>query len=242
MKIEVEGESSPGQANHFYFWAAKDVGKVRDDHRPFGLDNWDELLTATVGGVRYPAQGWNITDYFPLGEGDTWTYNSDWGAYTKTVSGTEEIWGETCIRVVFDEGTVEWYQTDSDGVRFWGSQSPGEPQLTVNPPLFTPNGLYPGDEAASDTTLYLDGVPQGQLVATGRFVGFEDVTVPAGTFVNCLKLEGQIDAPPGYEEMEEPEYIWYALGVGVVKTDSRPLGGDSWRELLSATIGGTPYP
>jgi hypothetical protein len=52
----------------------------------------------------------------------------------------------------------------------------------------------------------------------------ETVTVPAGTFTNCLKIA---EHPAG----EEVEYKFYALGVGVVR--EVPAGGDE--QLISHT-------
>ena len=61
-------------------------------------------------------------------------------------------------------------------------------------------------------------IPAGIIDSTEISVDFtlealEDVTVPAGTFTNCLKMKIDIDEFDGIYA----EYIWLAKGVGIVQ-------------------------
>jgi ketosteroid isomerase-like protein len=75
-----------------------------------------------------------------------------------------------------------------------------------------------------------------------EFVTLEDVSVPAGTFPDCIKLEFQAEYVGGGGHHVDHAYWWYAEGVGLVKEDHRPFGGTQWAELVAATVGGVQYP
>ena len=55
---------------------------------------------------------YRIAEYYPLGQGDTWTYSVDWssngdswqGTETRTVSGTETIDGVEAVIISSDRG------------------------------------------------------------------------------------------------------------------------------------------
>ena len=71
--------------------------------------------------------------------------------------------------------------------------------------------------STSSATFYAPEYPKGYALKTadrsGRVVGSETVTVPAGTF-RCLKVETVIVGLPCTE--------WYARGVGMVKMKAGP--------------------
>lgn len=58
--------------------------------------------------------------------------------------------------------------------------------------------------------------------SNGKVVGFEDVTTPAGTFKNALKWQYNgtltFDGPFGTQEEESSAVLWFAKGIGVVKS------------------------
>ena len=241
MKLEIHVQVPGGDDMQFYMWAAKSVGEVKQDSRPFGSDYWEELVSATVGGVQYPAEGWDVTDHYPLAEGDTRTYDTSYGEDTRTVSGTEMLWGQEYACLVASDGHTVYWQSAPDGVQMGGWYEPGEDTCTFNPGLYFPNDLYPGDGDTQVSTFYQGSVSPGTVVCTYQFVGLEDVTVPAGTFPDCMKIEVQLECQfAGGEDLHT--YFWWANGVGQIKEDERPFGGEYWEELASATVGGVSYP
>jgi hypothetical protein len=82
----------------------------------------------------------------------------------------------------------------------------------------------------------VNGVPVGLGTASWELLAVEDVTVLAGTFEDCLKMQVILDVPGEYSEV----HIWFARDVGMVKFDSL-TDAEEW-ELESATVGGVSYP
>ncbi len=74
-----------------------------------------------------------------------------------------------------------------------------------------------------------------KFVSNGTIVGYEDVTVEAGTFNNCIKVhyEQRETTPDGSSK----EYItaWYAPEIGLVKEESADKKGNisSTQQLIS---------
>jgi hypothetical protein len=65
----------------------------------------------------------------------------------------------------------------------------------------------------------------------GLFVqeAFEDVTVPAGTYPNCMKIRAELYHVEGPDFHQQVQYQYFAKGVGIVKWEK----GDSKLELSS---------
>jgi hypothetical protein len=188
-------------------------------------------------GLPMPPQPYNITEYFPLAESDEWTYQDEGCVYTQAVVGNGSMCDQPCILVALSapyEGYANGWQTAADGLRHPGYDNPYPPDeglVCFSPPLYFANGLEVGD---GDT----QAVNGGDVVFSYEFLGVESVTVPAGTFEDCMKLEIHIESG-GHDDAF---HLWLAKGVGSVKRDERPLGGDEWEELISATVGGVHYP
>lgn len=63
-------------------------------------------------------------------------------------------------------------------------------------------------------------------ITSGKILGKESVTVPAGTFENCLKISYIEKSNMGEESMKEYVTAWYAPGIGLVKEESKTKGGE----------------
>jgi hypothetical protein len=187
-----------------------------------------------------PPRPYHITEHFPLGGGDTWTYESSEGVYSSTVSGTEELWGTLYARVVSSEDDeVDYWLGQPEGLYLGGFYSPEDGTISFNPPLLIDNGLEPGDSGSQSSEAWLD---QRTLVGSVdfeyAFVGPQTTSVPAGTFEDCMKLRIRVQVDGDVDEF----YVWAARGVGVVKRDSGAFGGEEWEVLIAGQIGGTQYP
>jgi hypothetical protein len=230
VTLTLPGESEPSDDG--YEWFARGVGDVKQDM----VGYWHELFSATVGGVHYPADGYWLSDYYPLGQGDTWTYTAGPGSTTQTVIGTAVLWGrEYVCRVNAAENQVSYEQVTSAGYYHGGEFYQGH-LTTFYPAFFTPNGMRPGDILQQTSSMYVDGELQGDASVTGELLGIEDVTVPAGFFPACLKLDMCPLVGPGGKRW------WWAEGVGQVRSDETPFGGTHDHLLLSAVVGGVHYP
>lgn len=238
--LKVQIQTSGSGTDEFYLWLARGVGVVKQDARPFGGTAHMELVAATVGGQRYPAAEFALTDCFPLAQGNTWTYQYNLGGtWTSEVSGMVNIGGREYARVVSDGGEhAEYWAVDSGGVYLGGFLEP-DAEITFSPPLTIPAALEVGQQYQMTTTAYQDGSRLGSGTFRCVFVAIEPVIVPAGLFPTTAKLELEAAFPGG---MGDHWHSWYAPGVGELICDKTALGGEDRDELVSARVNGVEYP
>jgi len=187
-----------------------------------------------------PPQPYNITDYFPLTEGATWTYEANDGLRTKTISGTQQVFGRTYARMVSDGDAVDLWAAAPEGLYLGGMDLGDLGAVTFDPAYQLANGLFPGQYIEEQlSTVYSGSTLIGTAFFDYYFIGAEDVTVPAGTFANSMKLRIQL-RPEGQDS--QTFYIWVAKGVGVVKMDAGDFGSEEWEVLVSADVNGDSYP
>lgn len=106
---------------------------------------------------------------------------------------------------------------------------------------------------------YNDAIDTSTQVVTIAFLGFEDVTVPAGTFKDCMKYAVTVAvsyAQKPTNNIGEKVISWSAKGIGEVKSEvfSMMLANEAdffpfntiqtegVYELVSATIDAVSYP
>jgi hypothetical protein len=186
-----------------------------------------------------PPPPYDIGEYWPLGQGDTWTYsNLGAGSDTQIVSGTITLSGKVYSRMVYSDGWQDFMFVDAEGVHL-GGMLDGSNQMTMVPAVLIPSSLQPGQSSSMTFIVYQNSVSQGEGSMDVIFAGVETVTVPAGTFPDCIKLDMNVVFPG---ESGTHWYMWLAKGVGKVKEDYRPFGEDKAYELISATVGGVEFP
>lgn len=213
--------------------------------------------TKISDGDNPPADGttFTISEYFPLGQGDTWTYREEDDELTvKTISGTENINGVDAAKIMDEDGDyylwtnsngLVWHKEyDADDVPGCGWQ-----QLIFNPPIIASGAVVSvGSTYSSNTILGETDCAGGSATASISYVfnveGIDSVTVPAGTFNNCLRIKGilTVNGSTATNEMT----IWLAKGVGEVKSISvskqNGVAVATWTdELVSAVVGGVSF-
>ncbi len=190
--------------------------------------------------------------YFPLVPGSVWVYDgiTEKGNEHVEVTVTNEtrvIMGVTCIAVrdtgtvdgVLEEDTIDWYAQDKDGnVWYFGENS-----LTYEDGLIVslegswlagverarPGIVMKGNPQLGD--LYRQEFALGVAEDMGKVIGLnKSVTVPAGTFNNCVKTKDFSPLEPGVVE-----YKFYAPGVGNVRVVDAITG--EHLDLTSFTAG-----
>lgn len=171
----------------------------------------------------------DIADYFPLDQGFTWTYEitSNGSTYEEvnTIDGTEEVGGVTTTKMVDDDGSYTCYAIDSQGLRLYKGGRQGYYMIFDPPQLFFPAEVIVGKSftQVSNYTLYMNDTADssGTVEINGMLETVEDVSVPAGNFSGCLKIQytvKQYDGGiPGYTETDTT--IWLAPDVGIVKRE-----------------------
>ncbi|MEW6418018.1 MAG: fibronectin type III domain-containing protein [Nitrospirota bacterium] len=200
---------------------------------------------------------YNIAEYLPLAQGDTWSYRDtvDGDLETDIISGTENINGVDAAKKIDEDGDYQLW-TNSNGITFYKKydaddldedcgEGHGWSQSVFTPPITaTPAEVCIGAKYTSTFTSYYTNCRGESKTATSSMEftieGIEDVTVTAGTFKDCLKGktkssnmfsdEGQIGSGEST--------IWLAKGVGVVKSIDE---SGHPQDLLSATVGGVHY-
>ena len=191
------------------------------------------------------------SDYYPLNVGNRWVYNLD----------TVEVVNET---YTFTDGTGQrinnwslvcaeedaFIAESQHGIEVYGlydvqdGQYYGISDLDVQPPfILLEKEMEVGDSWVMNSV-------GGDFSFTFTFTGLETVTVPAGTFTDCLKLEFSMDEDLTYYM----GVYYYAKDVGIVKierTSESPPGNEGCVivtsdqplvELQSASIDGVSYP
>jgi hypothetical protein len=164
--------------------------------------------------------------YFPLPDGATWTYSysspqaGTW-TQTDTVVGSGAFNGST-VKIVRDNfGNETYYTNDAQGVRLHGQLFPGEETDTYTPPvpLAAQDATIGAAINGAGTVIVQIGVDGFGVSysSTATPVGFENVTVPAGTFASALRVQVVINYSFGEVNWYQSTEVWLAPGIGIVK-------------------------
>jgi hypothetical protein len=189
-------------------------------------------------------QEYSLQEYMPQKMGSKWTVKSTGGRgdQTLTISITKTVdMGGTQVPLALTQaedgtprsGALELVSADKYvvyGSMFGGRRGGGTPgELTTvpyDPPVEFPGALTVG-QSVEKTTKTGIGDQQATVTIKLELAAVENVTVPKGTFENCLKLlytttfaaDAQGQTPP-----PRTRTVWYAKGVGAVKTERPGFG------------------
>ena len=207
--------------------------------------------TLDINGSFTGTLPYDTAEYFPLGQGDTWTFHEiehdgntvEEDTETYAIMGTEKISGKFAAKKVeLDDGNYELI-TNTNGIQFYkdyetDTEDGGvieETFDTYSPPImYVPPRLSVGTRHSFKSTLIHKSSTGVNVTAkiTGEMVveGMEDITVAAGTFQDCLKIKltrHVIVSKLQYEGHTEVT-MWLAKGVGTLKemsSDTEFTGG-----------------
>lgn len=213
---------------------------------------------------------YSIVDYYQLSDGNQWRYTSppDWkgGDYisrimaAKDVSSCVSIQGETTQPAVFrhfdatNASKILCY-VPSEGL-YYSREDFADGQsyaLFDEPILLFPENIVVGQKVQARTSFlryYKDDTQRrGSLALKQTIAAVEDVTVAAGTFKECLRVECETDWELGDGKKAHGTNIcYYAPNVGVIKSSMRFVVIDEKgkeisnkvveTDLKSATVGG----
>lgn len=200
----------------------------------------------------------DIERYFPDEVGLKWTYRGTVAdqvqrvaTYTNIaeVKRTAEI-GGVQVKVFTEsnqanEGPAEsYFFRDRNGITYYGGEPTTPLETAIVPyrvirfpvimrkafPQIDKSGIGFGRDLDSDGK-----DEESDIIAQITAIGFETITVPAGTFKDCLKLQGvmtlQITLSSNNKvvQMLDSTTNWFAPGVGLIKgvekTEFPPLDG-----------------
>jgi|APFre7841882724_1041349.scaffolds.fasta_scaffold01592_7 hypothetical protein len=207
--------------------------------------------TLDINGSFTGTLPYDTAEYFPLGQGDTWTFHEiehegntvEEDTETYAIMGTEKTSGKFAAKKVeLDDGNYELI-TNTNGIQFYkdyetDTEDGGvieETFDTYSPPImYVPPRLSVGTRHSFKSTLIHKSSTGFNVTAkiTGEMVveGMEDITVAAGTFQDCLKIKltrHVIVSKLQFEGHTEVT-MWLAKGVGTLKemsSDTEFTGG-----------------
>ena len=179
--------------------------------------------------------------YYPDDFGNTWTLRSEDGIDERvvTIEGPETI-GTEVLKVISDGTYPVSDPTSNTPSKFFIKTTPGgvlifrvivsvavfgEITIDYSPPdIFLPNPVELGSEwkVSGEAPASLLGL-QIKIEATNtvKVIAIEEVTVPAGTFQDCLKIEQQFQTQlsPALATLPTTSSImWLAPDIGLVKS------------------------
>ncbi|MDX9777559.1 MAG: hypothetical protein RBT43_02225 [bacterium] len=188
-----------------------------------------------VISILFLSCGTKISDYYPLREGLELVYQIDKSDKQNVENFKARELNKVSVvpqKIEIAKGTAfRFIAVSKEGIYNYAYQAPGatEPEILAQPEYILKNPLKPGKgwEAEASIMLLLERLPytMSYLVESKK----ETVTVPAGTFENCLLIKGSGLAQKdkgalGVIKISVSEDSWYAPGVGLVKSVRKESG------------------
>jgi RNA polymerase subunit RPABC4/transcription elongation factor Spt4 len=174
-------------------------------------------------------------DYFPLKEGNQWSYTMSNGMQmTVKVAGFAEVNGIRCAIVESDMGmqtSREYMALDSDGLKSYKAESMGQEIVYDKPVMRIKLPFQPGQSWTSSINQF--GMT---ITTTFESVGTEQVQIPAGNF-DCIVIRSTMSMP-GQAPMVSESY--YADGKGLVRQKIQASGQEMTVTLTNANVQPAP--
>jgi hypothetical protein len=183
----------------------------------------------------------NFTEYFPLQAGTQWLEHrgSTWMLTTiqaqTTINGQPAMPRHRKNAITGSSEGIDYQWIDATMIRNFGWDDEGKANRFA-PPADFPSDLTTGQTITRTGNWLVDGVKAGPYTMTVTVVGAASLTVPAGTFSDCLVLS--IEQHWAGDETERSK-MWFARGVGCVQTVD--LDTDTTTVLAGALVQGTTY-
>ena len=201
--------------------------------------------------------GYEIKDYYPLTQGDSWVYlvTADSSSSTEKVviQGTEMVDDIEAVKIVSSPDEYELASIDKEGLKHY-KEVDGKEYEIFNPPMIIyPNiGIEETKDYVNKSVMYSEENISQENKISGKskimLLGIEDVEVPLKKFTNCLKFScvyewQQSHGLSGLDECTS----WLAPGIGLVKefcvyikfpSNEKADISVGTVELISAYIGG----
>lgn len=193
------------------------------------------------------------TSYYPLAKGHVWQYQMSAGSshqgatFVITNLPERKLNGKKVVpqQVELNNTTSFSFLSDEkDGLYEIAVQKPQdlEPNVKEPPSKVIPYPTEAGQSWESREETILTGPVSVTLAFSVESVD-EEVTVPAGTFSNCLKVVGKgsksfkgLGYGIGAYTLNVEHYRWYAPGTGLVRAVIREKSNDVMVGSVEATI------
>lgn len=158
--------------------------------------------------------GYSMNEYWAIKEGHIGIYDRDLIVHGLETRSFGPYTGREYLMAIGYSDSQPFVYVGAEGLLFVGlldKESSSYIDLSAYPIVISESQMNLGDTVTST-------VPAGILETTEMsftvtLLSQEDVTVPAGIFVDCLKLQFEIHGDGGVYI----EHVWLAKGVGVVQ-------------------------
>ncbi len=187
--------------------------------------------------------------YYPVVDGATWTYtNNSIGQFTHTLNVSQD---QLFTIIITSNDTVFNMegQCTEDGVVIMNSglnttaqsaDGTGTVTTTNQDGVTLPNDIQVGDDWSQTIAFTAgggDGSFSGTIETSYKAVGYELVSVPAGTFEALKIVQTSSMSMAGQHALDTSSNLWYVQGIGNVKTEQIVNQGDPFTsELVSYNI------
>lgn len=170
-------------------------------------------------------------DYFPLAEGNQWSYSMSNGMQmTVKVTGFAEVDGIRCAIIESDMGmqtSREYMALDAEGLKSYKAESMGQEILYEKPVMRIKLPFVQGQSWTASMNQF--GM---SITTTFESVGTERIETPTGNF-ECIVIHSSMNMP-GQPPVTSNSY--YADGKGLVRQTIQASGQEMTVTLTSATV------
>ena len=210
-----------------------------DDKNPVCATNpTDQPYDIVINPADFIDSNFTGNDFFPLSPGTTYVYEGEDedGATIrvedKVTSDTKVVMGVTCVVLLnkeWEDGslieeTLDWYAQDVDGNAWYFGEASSD--IEDGQVVSTAGSWESGvDGALPGIIMFADPIPgvwyrqeyyEGEAEDVGQILSLSTtVTVPYGTYTNCLQTAEWTPLEPGIVE-----HKFYAAGIGMLKAEA----------------------
>jgi len=185
----------------------------------------------------------NYANYYPMAVGDRWYFTDGTMQYSNGAVAQVTLGNQSAIKVRVrtknSMGTTakyKFYANDGANFSIFGSDDNTDTTTYRYSPPVVISKLTPGQPVTFTGNWLVDGVSTGNYTFKVKMLGLDTVTVPAGTFNNCLVVQLNYSMP-GQDATNER--VWLAPGVGHVQEVDLTTG--DIRMLTGAVVGNQNY-
>lgn len=160
------------------------------------------------------AMAYNLTEYWSLGEGDSWIYlvTEDGTSKEKTrkIEGIEMVGNVKTVKMIYERDRYACIALDMEGLRIYKIHEEGKDEIFTPPKI-----IFPNMDVGESKTIKEEGRSTQILLEST----IDDVDIPAGKFSNCLKFSSitRWSKPSSGNYGTDDCTVWLAPGVGTVK-------------------------
>jgi len=189
------------------------------------------VLTVLMTSILF-ASAATTGDYFPLKEGNQWSYSMSNGVeMTMTVKESADVGGVRCSiveTIMGSQTSREYLAVDAQGLKACMAQTQGQ-EFRYDPPVLRIKLPFEQGQTWTST------VNQFGMAFTTTFesLGAEQVLTPAGTF-ECIKVKSSLTTMPGQPAVVSVGY--YAANMGLVRQTIQASGQEIVVTLISTNV------